>query len=213
MAGERHYAPLLQIGWAFIALSLTAPALTADSPRKILPKVEIGIDRSNMATECTILPPGEPNIYPFNGPYNGAVCSKLGVRRYSTALPGFTRSGFALYTAPRCTKGKTQEHKSSEPCKRRESSCISRRAVRTRCPTCSHKRHKPLRAVKMRRWRGAHNFNSTILHSPGDQYLILRRRHHGHTSGSETGRSKARTAVDRRSRSDRGLRWREDTYC
>jgi len=39
---------------------------------KAMPEVEFGIDRSNMATEWTLSPPAEPNIYPFNGPYNGA---------------------------------------------------------------------------------------------------------------------------------------------
>ena len=36
-----------------------------------LPRLEFGIDRSNMGTEWTLSPPGLPNIYPFNGPYNG----------------------------------------------------------------------------------------------------------------------------------------------
>ena len=39
---------------------------------KAMPEVEFGIDRSNMATEWTLSPPAEPNIHPFNGPYNGA---------------------------------------------------------------------------------------------------------------------------------------------
>jgi hypothetical protein len=43
-----------------------APAKTAP-----MPPLERGIDRSNMATEWTISPPAEPDIYPFNGPYNG----------------------------------------------------------------------------------------------------------------------------------------------
>lgn len=74
MVCERKCSRPLLIGWTFIALLLTLPAqtaLTADNSSKLLPRVEIGMDRSNMATEWTISPPGEPNIYPFNGPYNG----------------------------------------------------------------------------------------------------------------------------------------------
>ena len=44
----------------------------AGSRTKAMPDVEIGIDRSNMSTEWTLSPPAEPNIYPFNGPYNGS---------------------------------------------------------------------------------------------------------------------------------------------
>lgn len=55
-----------------MALSFgTVSAWAAESPSKPLAKVEIGIDRANMSTEWTLSPPGEPNIYPFNGPYNG----------------------------------------------------------------------------------------------------------------------------------------------
>jgi hypothetical protein len=45
---------------------LAAARLPAPAP------VEMGIDRSNMATEWTLSPPAEPKIYPFTGPYNGA---------------------------------------------------------------------------------------------------------------------------------------------
>ncbi|MBT9331505.1 glycoside hydrolase [Paracidobacterium acidisoli] len=43
----------------------------AVNPSRLVPKLEIGIDRSNMSTEWTLSPPAEPNIYPFNGSYNG----------------------------------------------------------------------------------------------------------------------------------------------
>jgi O-glycosyl hydrolase len=72
MACERHRSRTLLTGWTLVALLLTVPPLTANNTSRFLPKVEIGIDRSNKATEWTISPPGEPNIYPFNGPYNGA---------------------------------------------------------------------------------------------------------------------------------------------
>jgi len=53
-----------------IALSVIAlPGLTFDATA--FPKLETGIDRSNMSTEWTLSPPAEPNVYPFNGPYNG----------------------------------------------------------------------------------------------------------------------------------------------
>ena len=61
-------------------------------------KLEIGIDRSNMSTEWTLSPPAEPNIYPFNGPYNGAgvfearrVAVFDGVARFH---PQWFRDGF-----------------------------------------------------------------------------------------------------------------------
>jgi hypothetical protein len=50
---------------------LVGAALQANMASSQQSEVEIGMDRSNMATEWTIAPPGEPNIYPFNGPYNG----------------------------------------------------------------------------------------------------------------------------------------------
>ena len=48
-------------------MGLTPPAYAGAAP-----KLEIGVDRSNMSTEWTLSPPAEPNVYPFNGPYNGA---------------------------------------------------------------------------------------------------------------------------------------------
>src|SRR5580704_14254695 len=71
MACERHLR-LLLIASTLVAWLLAVPAAPADNTSRLPPKLEIGIDRSNMATEWTISPPGEPNIYPFNGPYNGA---------------------------------------------------------------------------------------------------------------------------------------------
>jgi hypothetical protein len=53
-----------------VALAVAQVQSAGKSPAK-LPKLEIGIDRSNMSTEWTLSPPAEPNIYPFNGPYNG----------------------------------------------------------------------------------------------------------------------------------------------
>ncbi|SRR5579872_4917827 len=70
MAYERRLHPLL-IASTLVAWLLAVPAAAADNTSRLPPKLEIGIDRSNMATEWTISPPGEPNIYPFNGPYNG----------------------------------------------------------------------------------------------------------------------------------------------
>jgi hypothetical protein len=55
-----------------VAASLAEiPAHAADPPSKVSSNVEIGIDRSNMSTEWSLSPPAEPNISPFNGPYNG----------------------------------------------------------------------------------------------------------------------------------------------
>jgi hypothetical protein len=50
---------------------LAGAALQASLASSQQGEVEIGMDRSNMATEWTIAPPGEPNIYPFNGPCKG----------------------------------------------------------------------------------------------------------------------------------------------
>lgn len=68
-----------------------------------LPPVEMGIDRSNMSTEWTISPPAEPNIYPFNGPYNGAGVFEArraavfdGIARLK---PQWFRDGFGADTA------------------------------------------------------------------------------------------------------------------
>jgi hypothetical protein len=44
-------------------MGLTPPACAGAAP-----KLEIGVDRSNMSTEWTLSPPAEPNVYPFNGP-------------------------------------------------------------------------------------------------------------------------------------------------
>lgn len=53
-----------------VALSLAAiPGIAFGG--MAVPKMETGIDRSNMGTEWTLSPPAEPNAYPFNGPYNG----------------------------------------------------------------------------------------------------------------------------------------------
>jgi hypothetical protein len=56
-----------------VTYKIAAAQLHPDNAtRKAMPEIEFGIDRSNMATEWTLSPPAEPNIYPFNGPYNGA---------------------------------------------------------------------------------------------------------------------------------------------
>jgi hypothetical protein len=55
----------------YAAAALTDISVQAQNKPASMPKLEIGIDRSNMATEWTLSPPGLPNIYPFNGPYNG----------------------------------------------------------------------------------------------------------------------------------------------
>jgi hypothetical protein len=60
---------LLLFAASSIALVAASSAPTPHSPAA--PKLEIGIDRSNMSTEWSLSPPSEPNIYPFNGPYNG----------------------------------------------------------------------------------------------------------------------------------------------
>jgi len=52
-------------------LAAGAQTLAAINLPGSVPKLEIGIDRSNMSTEWTLSPPAEPNIYPFNGSYNG----------------------------------------------------------------------------------------------------------------------------------------------
>jgi hypothetical protein len=61
----------LILALAFATTSGTIRLRTTADPAAALPKLEIGIDRSNMGTEWTLSPPSEPNIYPFNGPYNG----------------------------------------------------------------------------------------------------------------------------------------------
>ncbi len=42
MAGEGHFSRVLLIGWTFVALLLTPPALTADGPARVPPRVETG---------------------------------------------------------------------------------------------------------------------------------------------------------------------------
>jgi len=61
----------LVLALAFAVASGTTQLRATANPAPALPKLEIGIDRSNMGTEWTLSPPSEPNIYPFNGPYNG----------------------------------------------------------------------------------------------------------------------------------------------
>lgn len=53
-----------------LSLCVAAACVTNSRAGSPLP-LQIGIDRSNMATEWTLAPPAEPGIYPFNGPYNG----------------------------------------------------------------------------------------------------------------------------------------------
>jgi len=55
---------------AIPAASISAHAQDSFDHRET--RLEIGMDRSNMATEWTLAPPSEPDIYPFNAPYNGA---------------------------------------------------------------------------------------------------------------------------------------------
>jgi len=69
MAPARALAFLL---FLVAAAARCAPVPAPPNDTKKLPNLEIGIDRSNMGTEWTLSPPAEPNIYPFNGPYNGA---------------------------------------------------------------------------------------------------------------------------------------------
>ena len=83
----------------FVGAQTRGPA----APAMKLPNLEIGIDRSNMATEWTLSPPAEPNIYPFNGPYNGAgifearrVAIYDGIARLH---PQWFRDGFGADTA------------------------------------------------------------------------------------------------------------------
>ncbi len=57
---------------AFVLLGISARADSAADKIPAFPPLERGIDRSNMATEWSLAPPAEPNVYPFNGPYNGS---------------------------------------------------------------------------------------------------------------------------------------------
>jgi len=79
-------------------LPLGAQTLAAVNPPGPVPRLEIGIDRSNMSTEWTLSPPAEPNIYPFNGSYNGTSVFEArrvavfdGVARFH---PQWFRDGF-----------------------------------------------------------------------------------------------------------------------
>lgn len=71
MDAAKHFPRLLFLGCMLVISFAEIPSHAADKPATTPPKLEIGIDRSNMATEWTLSPPAEPNIYPFNGPYNG----------------------------------------------------------------------------------------------------------------------------------------------
>ncbi len=64
------YKCVLLSGLTVVALSCVL-AGAAGQPYVKLPALELGMDRSNMGTEWTLGPPGLPNKYPFNGPYNG----------------------------------------------------------------------------------------------------------------------------------------------
>src|ERR1700729_2620978 len=67
-----HLKWLVALGCRLTILLGMTEMRATDTPAAKAPTLEIGIDRSNMATEWTLSPPAEPNIYPFNGPYNGA---------------------------------------------------------------------------------------------------------------------------------------------
>jgi len=91
------------IGYIALFSLVAMSAVAASRPPKRLPGIEIGMDRSNMATEWTISPPAEPKIYPFNGPYNGPGVFEArrtavfdGVARLH---PGWFRDGFGADTA------------------------------------------------------------------------------------------------------------------
>ena len=87
-----------------LGLCLAAPqGRAADNQATVLPSLEIGIDRSNMSTEWTLSPPAEPNIYPFNGYYNGAgvfEARRLAVFDGIARLhPQWFRDGFGASTS------------------------------------------------------------------------------------------------------------------
>jgi hypothetical protein len=98
-----HLKWLLSLGCLLTLLLGMAEMRARDTPSAKAPTLEIGIDRSNMATEWTLSPPAEPNIYPFNGPYNGAgvfearrVAIYDGIARLH---PQWFRDGFGADTA------------------------------------------------------------------------------------------------------------------
>jgi len=66
---KKHSLVAVLAGCAILTSSASGGAADSSAP---LQAVELGIDRSNMATEWTIGPPAEPKLYPFTGPYNGA---------------------------------------------------------------------------------------------------------------------------------------------
>jgi hypothetical protein len=71
MFAAKRCAPFFLLG-GLLCLSLAVMhAHLTDESAAAASRLEIGMDRSNMATEWTLSPPAEPNIYPFNGPYNG----------------------------------------------------------------------------------------------------------------------------------------------
>ncbi|HWO38426.1 MAG TPA: hypothetical protein VNO32_57370 [Candidatus Acidoferrum sp.] len=63
---------ILSLGCLLTTSLGMAEMRATDTPTAKAPTLEIGIDRSNMATEWTLSAPAEPNIYPFSGPYHGA---------------------------------------------------------------------------------------------------------------------------------------------
>jgi hypothetical protein len=61
----------LAFALCLLAISTAGAPVRADLPATSSPIVEMGIDRSNMSTEWSLAPPSEPDVYPFNGSYNG----------------------------------------------------------------------------------------------------------------------------------------------
>jgi hypothetical protein len=69
IADARRFFALVTLVGAIVAQSSASVADPVSPPQLT---IERGIDRSNMSTEWTLAPPAEPNVYPFNGFYNGA---------------------------------------------------------------------------------------------------------------------------------------------
>src|ERR1700676_4721029 len=99
----KRCACFLFLGCMFGVALVAAKVHATGTPAAKAPKLEIGIDRSNMATEWTLSPPAEPKIYPFNGAYNGAgvfaarrVAVFDGIARLQ---PQWFRDGFGADTA------------------------------------------------------------------------------------------------------------------